>query len=64
MRDVLGTDHFGKWVVFHGGKLVDTYQSSEDAAADAVARFGRGPHLIRQVGAPPVRLPPRYLPGW
>ena len=57
MRDLLETDYFGKWVVFHGGELVDTYDSSEDAAVDAVARFGRGPYLIRRVGAPPVTLP-------
>ena len=57
MRDVLEVDHFGKWVVFYGGELVDTYGSSEEAAVDAVRRFGRGPYLIRQVGAPPVRLP-------
>ncbi len=57
MRDVLEVDHFGKWVVFYGGDLVDTYGSSEEAAVDAVRRFGRGPYLIRQVGAPPVRLP-------
>ena len=57
MRDVLEVDHFGKWVVFYGGDLVDTYESSEEAAVDAVRRFGRGPYLIRQVGAPPVRLP-------
>ena len=57
MRDLLETDYFGKWVVFHGGELIDTYDSSEDAAVDAVARFGRGPYLIRRVGAPPVTLP-------
>ena len=57
MRDVLEVDHFGKWVVFYGGDLVDTYGSSEEAAVDAVRRFGRGPYLIRQAGAPPVRLP-------
>ena len=57
MRDVLEVDHSGKWVVFYGGGLVDTYESSEEADVDAVRRFGRGPYLIRQVGAPPVRLP-------
>ena len=57
MRDVLEVDHFGKWVVFYDEYLIDTYESSEEAAVDAVRRFGRGPYLIRQVGAPPVRLP-------
>ena len=56
MRDVLETDYFGKWVVFHGGKLAGAYENDQDAAADAVRRFGRGPYLIRQVGAPPTIL--------
>ena len=56
MRDVLEVDHFGKWVVFYDEDLIDTYESFEEAAEDAVRRFGRGPYLIRQVGAPPVRL--------
>ena len=57
MRDILETDYFSKWVVFHGGELIDTYDSFESAADDAVRKFGRGPYLIRQVGAPPARLP-------
>ena len=57
MRDVLEVDHFGKWVVFYDADLIDTYESFEEAAEDAVRRFGRGPYLIRQAGAPPVRLP-------
>ena len=61
MRDVLETDHFGEWVVFHGGQLIETYESFQDAAEDAVRRFGRGPYLIRQVGEPPVRLPASVL---
>ncbi len=61
MRDRLEADYFGKWVVFHDGELVDTYESFQDAATDAVERFGRGPYLIRQVGAGPVRLPARVF---
>lgn len=49
--------HFGKWVVFRHAQLVGVYNSFEDAAGDAVKRFGRGPYLIRQVGAPPLALP-------
>ena len=61
MRDRLGADYLGKWVVFHDGELVDTYESFQDAATDAVERFGRGPYLIRQVGAPPMTLPASIL---
>ena len=47
----------GKWVVFHNGALAGTYDSFEAAAEEAVRRFGRGPYLIRQIGAPPMTLP-------
>lgn len=47
----------GKWVVFHNGQRVDLYESFDLAANDAVSRFGRGPYLIRQIGAPPIALP-------
>ncbi len=57
MRNRLETDYFGKWVVFHNMELIDTYNSFEDAAEEAVQKFGRGPYLIRQVGAPPATLP-------
>lgn len=61
MRTVLETDYFGKWVVFHDGALSGDYDSFEEAADDAVRRFGRGPYLIRQVGAPPTTLPASVL---
>ena len=58
MRDILEMDHFGKWVVFYDERLVDTYPSFQDAAQDAAHKYGRGPYLIRQVGASRVaRLP-------
>ena len=58
MRDILEMDHFGKWVVFYDEQLIDTYPSFQDAAQDAAHKYGRGPYLIRQVGASRVaRLP-------
>lgn len=63
IRDRLEAEHHRKWVVIHGEQLVGTYEDFEDAAADAVKRFGRGPYLIRQVGAPPVTLPASVLYG-
>jgi len=53
----LEKDHLGEWTVFHGKILIDIYPDFETAAKDAVAKYGRGPFLIRQVGAPPVVLP-------
>ena len=49
--------HMGKWVLFHSNVLIAVHDSFELAAADAVERFGRGPYLIRQVGASSVTLP-------
>jgi hypothetical protein len=57
MRSELESQHLGEWVVFHDQELVGFYLSMEKAAEDAVRRFGRGPYLIRQIGAPPVTLP-------
>lgn len=59
MRDYLETELFGKWVVFHDEQLTGSYDEFEDAAVDAIKRFGRGPYLIRKVGQGPLQLPPR-----
>jgi len=57
MRSELESRHMGKWVLFRDRKLISTFEDFEQAAEEAVKRFGRGPYLIRQVGAPPVTLP-------
>ena len=57
MRDDLEAHAMGKWVLVHNGELIGTFDSFDSAATVAVAKFGRGPYLIRQVGAPPVVLP-------
>jgi len=57
MREKLETEHMAKWVMIREGQLISVYDSFEAAAEDAVRKFGRGPYLIRQVGAPPVTLP-------
>lgn len=53
--------HHGKWVVFHEDDFVGAFDTLDNAAAVAVERFGRGPYLIRQVGAPPLTLPASVL---
>ena len=63
MRDTLEAEHHFKWVVFHGGQLIGAYESFQDAADTAVSRFGRGPYLIRQVGAGPITMVPRISFG-
>lgn len=61
MRGDLEMEQLGKWVVVHDEKLVGTYDSFQKAAEDAVQKFGRGPYLIRQIGAPPLTLPASAL---
>jgi hypothetical protein len=51
----------GKWVLIHNKDLIEIFDSAELAAKEAVRRFGRGPYLIRKVGAAPVTLPASVL---
>jgi hypothetical protein len=51
----------GRWVLVHDRALVDTFDCFEHAADMAIRRFGRGPYLIRQIGAPPITLPASVL---
>ena len=65
MKEALERDHLGEWVVFHNRKLVESYKEFQDAATDAVRKFGRGPYLITQVGEPTeISFPPyiSYMP--
>ena len=57
MKADLQKNHPGKFVVLKGDALVGVWDTLDAAAQDAVQRFGRGPYLIRQVGAPPTVLP-------
>jgi hypothetical protein len=57
MREDLEAHQLGRWVIVHDRQLVGDYESMESAADDGVRRFGRGPFLLRQVGAPPLTLP-------
>jgi hypothetical protein len=53
----LEASHMGKWVIFRGSALVSIHETLEAAAEDAVAQFGHGPYLIRQIGAAPIVIP-------
>jgi len=57
MRPLLEKNYLGKFVVIRGGALVGAWDTLDAAAREAVLRFGRGPYLIRQVGAPPSIVP-------
>jgi hypothetical protein len=58
MKGDLEAHHMGKWVLIRGEELINTFDTLDVAATEAVRLFGRGPYLIRQVGAPyKVTLP-------
>ena len=61
MKDHLEATCLDKWVVIHGGIVAGVFDDFQKAAADAVARFGRGPYLIRLVGQKPMVLPASVL---
>ena len=61
VRDELEKEHRGEWVLIHKDMLAGTFPSFEAAGTAAVKRFGRGPYLIRKIGAPPVSLPASVL---
>ena len=50
MKDYLENEYFGKWVLFYDEEFVGSFSEFEDAAQEAMNRFGRGPYLIRQPG--------------
>ena len=52
MSEELNQHHAGKFVLVYDGNFVASYDSFDNAARAAVERYGRGPYLIRQVGAP------------
>lgn len=57
IRNELEKTSTNKWCLIHDEKLIDVYEDFETAAQQAVTRFGKGPYLIRQIGAPPMILP-------
>ncbi len=61
MKDHLESTCLDKWVVIHGGIVAGVFDDFQKAAADAVARFGRGPYLIRLVGQKSMVLPASVL---
>jgi len=57
MREELEAHHKGKWVLICKSELINTFDTFEAAAAEAVTRFGRGPYLIRQIGGVDFVMP-------
>lgn len=63
MRSDLEASNLGNWALFHARQLQGVYRTFEEAAQEAVRQFGRGPYLIRQIGAPSVTLPASVVYG-
>jgi hypothetical protein len=63
VRSSLEADHLGKWVLVRNKEIVGLYDKFEAAAKEAVQKFGRGPYLIRQIGASSVNLPTSLVYG-
>jgi len=57
LRADLENRHMGEWVLVYKENLIGVYRSFDEAAQFAVQEFGRGPYLIRKVGAPPFTMP-------
>lgn len=57
IQATLEAEHMGEWIVMRDRAVVGLFSTAEAAAAAALKLFGRGPYLIRQIGAPPLRLP-------
>ena len=49
-RAKLEADHCGKYVLVHNEELIGVYEDNYEAMQEAVAKFGRGPYLIREIG--------------
>ena len=64
MEGQLKAEHMNRWVLVHDRQLIGAFDSFELAADEAVRRFGSGPFLIRQVGAPPTTLPISVMYAW
>ena len=54
-------DHNLEWVVIHGEVIVGFYDDFQKAADTAVRNYGRGPYLIKQIGAPIPPIPASLL---
>ena len=52
MSEQLNQHYSGKFVLIYDANFVASYDNFDNAARAAIQRYGKGPYLIRQVGAP------------
>jgi len=53
----LERDQCGKFVLFHKDDLVGLFEDFTSAVNHAIKLYGRGPYLIRKIGAPTILDP-------
>lgn len=56
VRAQLESDHFGKYVLMHNGRIAGIYDTSADAYAIGCDKFGLGNFTTELVGQQPVHL--------
>lgn len=56
-RSKFEEEHDMQWVVICGNEIGGFFDDFQTAAASAVSRFGRGPYLIKQIGAQEDKIP-------
>jgi hypothetical protein len=49
MKPDLLRNHAGKFVLIKGDRLIDTFDTSENAYSEGVQRFGQEPFLVKPV---------------
>ena len=52
-REELERLYAGKYALFHDDEMIGVFDALDDAAREAIRRFGQGPYLIRPIGLPP-----------
>lgn len=62
-RDRLEREHRGKFVLIHNDNVIDTFNTFDAAADEALTRFRQGPYLIRKIGEEKMELPPALVHG-
>lgn len=64
MLSKLEAEYMDRWVLIHDGQFINGFDTFDLAISEAVKKFGRGPYLIRQIGAQPDPLPVSVVFAW
>ena len=63
-KDEMERHYMGKWVLFYEGEFINSFDTLDNVASEAIRRYGRGPYLIKEVGDPDeMKLPASVMFG-